>query len=205
MNLRLRSCPNCGHVFKKTNLLCDFCWNHLSGRVGPFERVINQRINVNSLFDWRPDEDDLMSLTIMGLKSQEDYRLWIPFAKQILENDDWQGNFVVVPVGTGRVRNHSLGLARAISNLSGFQVQDVIGVAKTLAPTKSRFQTLSERTQTSSKKFYVKNTLSVGADQAVLVVDDVVTTGRSIESVQKLINMENKTKIWTLASRSLAV
>lgn len=200
----LGSCPFCGSIYWGRRLLCVYCCRALSLKLGPFERKIESELTVNSLFKWIPGRDDLLSLTLMALKQKEDSRLWSFFAEKAVDADDFNQVSYIVPVPSRRVGNHALGFANALSNYIGAPVIQPLTILGDPSTYKTQNLNRAQRAEHLKTRIGVKNTEWPSDMGSVLIVDDIVTTGATIKTVAKLLNMENKTKIWTIASRSLA-
>lgn len=205
MSHYIRSCPHCGWFFVDHRIICKHCEFHLLSRLEWASDTISKELYSTSLWRWRPQKDDLLSRFLMAGKGVEERGPWLSYAAAFLDVERLYPESVLIPVPSLRTSNHALGLARAISYLSGVPIHDHFGVNSSPEAGKQQHMSKQQREKAALSRFYVKNSDIQFSNKDLILVDDVITTGTTARALAANFSLHNSVKIWALASRSLAV
>lgn len=205
MSHYIRSCPHCGWFFVDHRIICKHCEFQLLGRLEWVSNPLSKELYSTALWRWRPQRDDLLSRFLMAGKGVEERGPWIPYAAAFLEADRLHPESVLVPVPSLRKSNHALGIAKAISYLSGVPIREYLGVHAHSEAAKQQHLSKGQREKAVDGRFYVKNSEVELSNKDLILIDDVITTGTTARALAANLTLNNSVKIWALASRSLAI
>jgi predicted amidophosphoribosyltransferase len=177
--------------------MCGDCGQDLWNLLEPVRRV-ERGYDIHSLFSWRRDGWVALRWWLKSLKGKSDPCFWREGALWSLQKFPAFAAQapVLVPVPSPHPdRNHALGFARALSELTGWAVKQPLRV-----PHSSREQKrLSRSERQQSRQFEpIKEEALIGP---ILVVDDVVTTGSTCEAVVRSLGSPRDCRVWCLMDR----
>ena len=133
----MRLCLICKIPLSK-NSLCEFCLSRLSSVREPVTRD-EKLFDIRSLFAWRPLSPPALGWLVKSLKHRDNPHDWRALAIEMLAQFGRLEDAVFVPIPSSHLRNHSLGFAKALADLTGFPVKEA------LAPGENHEQKLRSR------------------------------------------------------------
>jgi predicted amidophosphoribosyltransferase len=183
-------CPVCKRLHLTKSGLCDHCSEQLFPLRAPVVRNL-KGLKVKSLFSWYRDGFPALRWLVRSLKRVDDEHLWRPFATWMLAELKYSHPDVIIPIPS-RSTNHALGLARAISSLTGAEVIEPLRIPS------SREQKRLSRAQRQMIRF---ERLPSKEFTNVLIVDDIVTTGATALAAYHALNRPRNCEVWCLMDR----
>jgi len=214
-------CPICGRKLKETeSLICEKCYENIKTITSPFcERCgaplkkdrkrceyCSQEnfhfLRVRGLGFFTPPLSEMIHLLKYERKTKIAERLGILMGNLFRSDPALSDTNIIVPVPLhpSRLRergyNQSQLLAEEISEITGKELMNHIVIRK--KPTKSQ-TTLSHRERKENLKdaFKVVSSGSV-LNKTILIVDDVMTTGATLNELAKVLKKEDAKKIYGL-------
>jgi predicted amidophosphoribosyltransferase len=181
------------------NTLCASCAQNLFTRRELMWRE-REGYGISSLFRWERDGWLGLRWWLATLKGKEDPRFWREPALWALESFARPRRApLLVPIPSRqRPANHALGFARALHDLTGWPVAELLKVSDTHAQKRrTREQRRHRRIELIEGSFCNKST-------SVLLLDDIVTTGSTVQAAYRALGRPRDTQVWCLADRSLS-
>jgi predicted amidophosphoribosyltransferase len=154
----------------------------------PFQRE-ERGFQVNALLSWYDSSERALPWLVKSLKGQEDAAVWRQIATLFLQVFGVPQAQALVPVPSA----HSRGLARALSELSGLPIHDV------LIATKPSGQKRLNRGERQRIGFAIQGDCSKYT--SVIVCDDVVTTGATARAAMRALGLPSRSAVWCLVDR----
>lgn len=215
----LRGCLYCGSIFRKADGLCDYCskslWEASSETEIHFQQLdgdLKERpLEVVSLFEWIPGQQEVLSRLVMALKGHDRRALWKYYAQCF-----WQRHLISFPAVDKRillVPSPSRTLRVDHASLFTLGLQEAMGgaICNVLQrepdfieqKRKSKEQRLAVRFQWA-ENFSAAQFRRLSRGHRIVFVDDVVTTGSTAKAAWKALGKPEDFTIWSLAQRSLS-
>lgn len=188
----MRVCLVC-KIPLKNHSLCEHC---LRGLLKLREPVVRDEklYRIHSLFSWRELSPPALAWMVKSLKNQEWPDRWFELVIEMAWQFGPLNEAVFVPVPSTK-RNHALGLARALSRMTGFPVEEALG------PGDDHEQKLRTRVERQEVHFERRLWNFCREYTNVIVVDDVVTTGATIRAAFHALGRPRKFQGWCLLDR----
>lgn len=196
MQKKFSICLICKLPGFRENPLCRHCAIELSELQGPVERSGDGLIS-RSLFGWRPGAQRCFPDLIYALKGTDDPHPWFELAVWMVDRFDKrqvEPPIAIVPI-PGTPPNHALGLARALARVIGGKVADV------LLPVHRRAQKGLSKGERRAIEFQQRGIGLCRLYRAVLIVDDVITTGATAEAAFQALGRPENCEVWCLMDR----
>lgn len=203
--LGLRACLNCGSFFANDSLLCLYCEERLQDSdFCELEWSEQKKLAVYSLFDWAPQQSDILSSLLLNLKGRGRKKAWNYWAKVFwLQRASYlrEGmKLIFIPAASTSGReDHAYEFAKSLADQSGGEL--LAALSKT-TNSHQKGKNRDERCEVS-----IGSHVKIAAkcpETLYILVDDVLTTGStalaSFKSLGKPLNFE----VWALAKRSLS-
>lgn len=201
----LQTCLNCGSFRVKQSLLCQFCQQALldSSFCG-IEMAEEKNLISYSLFDWVPQQSDLLSALILSLKGADSARVWKYWARifwtQRVVDLQVEEKLLFIPAASSAGgRDHAFHFANALAELSGGKVECLL--------TKTTKTQQKEKKRDQRKELVIQSHVKIAdrsPDTKVVLVDDVLTTGATALASYQVLGKPVNFEVWTLAKRSLS-
>ena len=181
-------CPRCGRA-NPSGILCPSCvgWRaEIDGIRSPFrfDGVIRQAIHQ---LKYR----NLRALAVPLAKLLRDYLITTPVPGEVL---------VPVPLHQKRLRergyNQSSLLAQELGKLTNLPVVDDCLIRRGHAPPQARTSTVDERRRNVADAFSCRNHRL--QDKRVLLIDDVSTSGATLDACAAVLKVAGATSVWGL-------
>ncbi len=181
-------CPKCGRP-QSSNILCPDCvkrQSYVDGIRSPyrFEGLIRQAIHQ---FKYR----NLRSLATLLAQLMNNY----------LKTYSVPGNILIpVPIHNKRIRergyNQSLLLARKLGKLTDLPVIENYLIRQIQSPPQARSASVEERHRNVADAFICND--SGLRDRQVLLIDDVATSGATLDACAKVLKATGASSVWGL-------
>ena len=188
-------CPICKIVGPRRDRLCPRCTTQLH----PLRSVVIRPMEgytIKSLFAWTQTCDKPLAALVYGLKGVEEIEGWRRLSIWLLQafGETLPPRSVFVPVA-GRRPNHSLGFARALAAITARPCLDL------LATTTEDSQKTLDREGRRKVGFTLRGRDLVPLDHAIVLVDDVVTTGSTVAAAFRALGAPQNSQAWCLIDR----
>ncbi len=181
----VRHCPLCQNSWGIFHWLCASCERDFFLRVRPQTRMIGNHIVHNYLIDWRPG--DKFTPVVHSLKGGGHRHAVHQLVRYCTHPDPGSPIFFVL----GHPKDHGWELATAFSTIYGGQLHGL----KRLT---SKKQALLSRKARSKRRF---KPVRPGLKKA-LFVDDIVTTGATVQAAYRALGQPSKMTVWSLFYRN---
>ncbi len=203
--LGLRACLNCGSFAVQKSFLCTYCESKLlDANFCGLEQSNEKGLSVYSLFDWAPQQSDLLSNLLLSLKGPNQAAAWAGWSKhfwlQRALHLSHEGPIVFIPAASSSGKtDHAAHFSQALAQLSGG------GWMNVLQKTTKSHQKHQNRDQRAGVNIgcHVKNA-AISNEVLYVLVDDVLTTGSTALSSFEALGKPKNFEVWSLAKRSLS-
>lgn len=174
--------------------LCSYCASQL-GRLREPSTRDEKIFPVQSLYSWRQLSPPALSWMVRSLKGHDDGQTWREMAVDMLDKFGPLGDAVFVPIPS-HSRNHALGFARALAQLTGWPVCEALGLG-------THSSTQKNLTRERRLEVHFEREIWSPASEAAttIVVDDVVTTGATIHAAFHALGRPQSFQAWCLLDR----
>lgn len=192
--MNIRACVLCHYPLPRQTALCEECSIELWELRRPSVRE-GFGYPIKSLFWWDKTSPPAIAWLARSMKRQVHLESWMELAAWMAFTFDLafrQPVWVPIP---SRGPNHALGMAKAFSRVVGGEVADILQLSKPHAYQKTlgredRRQITFEAIEPSCTDF-----------RDVMIVDDIVTTGSTMEAAYKALGRPNNCEAWCLIDR----
>lgn len=203
MKLRWNACPVCKWIhfkrFKGERGLCDHCREQLWTRRSPIVRMQNGYV-IRSLFGWNKGDPPGLKWWVHSLKYKEHEGFWrdpAHWALTLLQGSHFMDTLVVpVPTSSRANPNHARGFARSLATFGSWTMMDLLECDGKPAPRQKRLG----RTERWARRFIMTQTPDRSYSRK-LIVDDVVTTGATVEAAFQALGRPPGCEVWCLLDR----
>lgn len=199
----MRTCPGCGSFAVTEILLCAPCASLLRSMMKPTVTQFGP-VRVRSLYDWNPHESDLLSRFLMALKGPYQARAWQACAWDFvmaheLEKDPRRDQWIVpAPPQKPGQNDHAGCWGESLAAILHVPMR-----AELLERNDQRIQKHLSREERLARRHPVK--LSGSAPECeglALIVDDVITTGSTVDAIHRVLGRDQEAEAWVLARRT---
>lgn len=166
-------------------------------------------MNVFSLFDWIPSESDLLSETILGLKGTQRKQQWKYWAKTFLRchqacSADEETTLVTCWNKSSKPEHAEI-FGRALQGILDFKPKLEVLCQRTQASDLHSFaikklSRLERKNFNQSREIFSKANFSP-TKQRLIFIDDIVTTGSTLEAAYRFLDRPQNFQVWCLAYR----
>jgi predicted amidophosphoribosyltransferase len=159
---------------------------------------------VYSLFDWVPEQSDLLSKLLIELKGPKRKAAWANWARvfwlERVSNFSDVKKVVFIPsASTNGRHDHAFYFAEALAECSGGKF---VNILKKVTNSHQKGKSRDERA-----KLTIQSHVKIAADRKdtlYVLVDDVLTTGSTAYSSYRALGSPINFEVWVLAKRSLS-
>lgn len=202
----LRTCPCCRRCFVPKDVFCDLCWSkNLFHFKNEEIRIIRNKFPIYPIFDWNQNTKEFVEPLIHAAKGGQRKALIKKIAETMIYHrsnyDLGSEQIVLIPAARSRTKktDHALEIARALSQLTGFPVLDIL---RKTQDGEQKNKNNRERAKIEVLNLE-KNTWSASEKTMYILVDDVVTTGSTALSSYIALNQPLYFEVWSLCYRPL--
>lgn len=192
----------CLFCFSLGNSICPVCFQKLAHRFHPFKQIFNNRCFSFYRYNSR------VSFLLKKIK----YRHWPWLLSEFLQNIPWSDwaiwlkwidqisnpKLVYVPLSAKTLKtrgfNQSEMIAQYIQQLFGFSVVDCL-LKINENQKQAKLKDLKSRQANVRGVYSISNPLLI-RDQNLIVVDDVITTGSTINEITKILKLFGAKKVY---------
>ncbi|MBL7555022.1 MAG: phosphoribosyltransferase [Bdellovibrionaceae bacterium] len=187
LSIGLNTCIHCGSFGFRPSLLCFHCeellfktaFNRFS-----FSREVKMVTSL-SLFQWQKDRNRILNRLSLALKGQRQQRAWEYYAERFLAEwlkSEFPGvSAVLVPCpAINGIKDHAYWFADSLSKLTGIPMR--MALRRLDAKEQKRLKR-SER-QTSIETKFALSEAPIEKFSHVYFVDDIITTGTTVQAAQ---------------------
>lgn len=192
---KFAACPICKTLVPRRGILCEVCRPQLWLLREPIVRE-EQGFLIRSLFSWREDGPAVFDRLLRSLKGQSHQAYWSEFGVWMANSFAQRPGPLRALVPVPSQRPHALGFARGIQLWTDWRLSP----NALLLPEGRRWQKGLSREQRQAVQF--KSGAGLCTDyKAVLIIDDVVTTGATLRAAYHALGRPSNCEAWCLMDR----
>lgn len=194
-NKSFSTCSDCQNSFEKiSEMHCPLCYKHGQDNICDDCQLWqnkNESINHTSLYRYNTAMKEYFS----SYKFQGDYLLRYVFAKEIRQKlKEYKGYIIVpIPISDKRMEERGFNQVTGLLDAAGINYNDLLLKKESQ---KQSEKTREERLETKND-FMLKNEKELG--ESVLIVDDIYTTGATIQNAKRCFTEKNVKNIKTFS------
>lgn len=200
MNIKIRSCINCGSFLFIKNCLCEYCYRavvtQFKSQSQSQQLILGHK--TRSLLRWNPGESDILSLLIHMLK-RDQFNLWKKLAFDFLRiNKILPDTHLVLVSLKSSSTNHTHAQDWGQSLADQLRCEHIVVLSKVSVEAQKK-KSKNERNQVSLKPIVDISRLF---NKKVIFVDDVVTTGSTLKAAYEALGSPGEFECWSLVVRT---
>lgn len=208
------TCLSCDTpLFKHEKLICNYCYvslprfNNLFGAKNELEKMLEGRVKFNrafSLFNYQKDSRVQHLLHQLKYKNQDKIGILLGewMADEINDTDLKKCDFIIpIPLHPKKEKlrgyNQSLKIAEGLSKKLGVRIEKNALLRNVFTKTQTK-KGKNERWNNVKDVFYCsKDHIYPGV--RIILIDDVITTGSTIEACARILNDQNNIELYILS------